>query len=216
MAKTEPSFALFERMADRYDTWYERNKVIAENEARLVEEFPARPPSVEVGAGTGYFASKLGVDVAVEPALSMLTRAWRRGVEAVQAVGENLPLRSGSFNTVYIIVTLCFLDSPEPVVEEAARILTRTGRLVSCIVPRDSSWGRYYTELGRMGHPLYSVARFYTVEEMNDLFAGVGLNPAKIMGTLSFKPWEPPRPEEPRPWRPGADLGFVCVEYRWS
>ena len=210
----EPTYTIFERLADRYDSWYVRNRVIAENEARLVSLFPPKPPSVEVGAGTGYFASKLAVDVAVEPAYRMLVKAHERELEAVQALGENLPLRSNSIASVYIIVTLCFLDSPDPVIAEVSRILKPGGMLVSCIVPRDSSWGRHYIELGRRGHPFYSRARFYTVTEMDMLYRRYGLVRVRVMGTLSFKPWERPRPETPKPWRPGSDLGFICAEYR--
>jgi SAM-dependent methyltransferase len=210
---SQPTFTVFERLADRYDSWYVRNRVIAENEARLVRLFPPRPPSVEVGAGTGYFASRIPVDMAVEPAYRMLVKAHERGLETVQALGENLPLRSSGVATVYLIVTLCFLDNPDPVVAEIARVLKPWGRLVSCIVPRDSSWGRHYVELGRRGHPFYSRARFYTVQEMDLLYSRYGLTRTKTLGTLSFKPWERPRLENPKPWRPGSDLGFICAEY---
>ncbi len=207
---------LFERHAERYDSWYMRNRIIAENEARLVQLFKPRKPSVEVGAGTGFFASRLAVDVAVEPALNMLRRAHERGLEAVQALGENLPLRSSSMATVYLIVTLCFLENPDPVIAEIARVLRRDGSLVSCIVPRDSSWGRYYVELGRKGHLFYSRARFYTVGEMDSLYSRYGLTRTRTLGTLSFKPWEEPRLEEPKPWTPSSDLGFVCAEYKFQ
>jgi SAM-dependent methyltransferase len=210
----KPTFFIFERLANRYDSWYVRNRIIAENEVKLVKLFPPKPPSVEVGAGTGYFASKLAVDVAVEPAYNMLVKAHERGLETIQALGENLPIRSGSIATVYLIVTLCFLDNPYPVIAEIARVLKPGGSLVSCIVPRDSSWGQHYMELGRRGHPFYSRARFYTVQEMDVMYGKYGMARVKVLGTLSFKPWERARLERPKPWRPGMDLGFICAEYR--
>ena len=215
-ANSCPSFMIFERLADRYDSWYERNRIIAENEVRLVLSMGVESPSVEIGAGTGYFASRIGVDVAVEPALAMIARARHRVLIPVQALGEMLPLRSNSMATAYLIVTLCFLDNPDPVVAETARVLRPGGRLVSCIVPRDSSWGKYYIELAARGHPFYSRARFYTIDEMDSLFSRYGFRRVRARGILSFKPWEEPKPEEPVEWRHGMDLGFICAEYRLS
>jgi len=199
--------AVFDKYWGRYDEWYSRNRVIALNELRTVRSIGLRGLGLEVGVGTGWFASRLGVGFGVDPSINMLRVAWRRGVEAVQAVGERLPFRSGVFDYVLLIVTLCFVDDPWRVVGESARVLKRGGRLVACIVPRDSPWGRYY-EARRETSPFYRVARFYTVGEVESMMTGAGLVVEGHYSTLHFNPGEEPRLEEPRP---GASGGFVCI-----
>ena len=205
---------IFDTYADRYDSWYSRNRIIAENEVHLLKSIGIEHPCIEVGVGTGFFAKSIGIDIGLEPSLSMALKAWKRGVDVVIGFGELIPIKSNSMSMVFMIVTLCFLEKPIDVVKECIRILKRGGRLVSCIIPRDSSWGKYYQELGEKGHPLYSIAKLYTVDEMNMLFEGLGLNRVRALGTLSFKPWEEPRYEDPIEWNRDRDLGFVCVEYR--
>lgn len=144
----------------------------------------------------------------------MLLKAHRRGVDVVQAFGEYLPLRSKCISTVFLIVTLCFLENPLMVLKEVARVLREDGKVIVCIVPRDSSWGKYYLELGRKGHVFYSKAKFYTVDEVDKLFKSVGMYRSKALGILRLKPWEDPVYEQPMEWSRDTDLGFVCLEYR--
>ncbi len=207
------SFKIFDLYAERYDDWFRRNRIVVENELKLLRRIGIDKPCLELGVGTGFFASLLGVDVGLDPSINVLRIARGRGIDVVQGFGELLPFKSSCFKTVLLIVTLCFLENPEAVATESIRVLVRGGKLVSCIVPGDSSWGKYYRKLGAEGHAFYSRARFFTVEEMNKLFEGVGLEILGAWGTLSFPPWETPRAEEPVEWVKGLDLGFVCVEY---
>ncbi len=202
---------IFDEYAYRYDTWYSRNKVIAKNELRVVERLVCRSCwCIEVGVGSGYFASRLRVFFGVDPSISMLYIARSRGVEVIQGVGESLPVRSESLDCAVIIVTLCFADDPAGLILEASRIVKRGGSVIVCIVPKDSAWGRHYIEEARRGHPLYSFARFYSVREVEHLLASKSLRVVRRLATLSFGPNEPPREEEPSSDVEGK--GFVCVE----
>ncbi len=205
---------IFDRLSARYDSWYERNRIIAENERRLVVLMVkgSRRPLVEVGVGTGFFASYVDAEAGVDPSLGMLEIARRRMPHSllVAGRGERLPLRSSAFGSALIVVTLCFADDPGSLLRESWRILRRGGTLVSCIVPADSSWGRRYKELGRRGHPFYSAARFLTRKQHLELIEAAGFYVEEELGVLSFKPWEEPRREEPKPWT--GDLGFICVK----
>ncbi|NOZ88447.1 MAG: class I SAM-dependent methyltransferase, partial [Crenarchaeota archaeon] len=159
---------VFDELWSRYDSWYERNRILAENELEAVKALGLQGRGVEVGVGTGWFASRLGVEFGVDPSLGMLRLARLRGVEAVQGVGERLPLRSGSMDYVLLIVTLCFVDDPLAALREAARVARPGGAVAACIVPRDSSWGRFY-QARRSSSPFYRVARFYTVDEVEQM-----------------------------------------------
>ncbi len=208
---------IFDRLYDRYDSWYERNRVLAELEVRAVREAieGLKGPALEVGVGTGFFASRLGVDYGVDPALNMLKVAKMRGVEVFQGVGERLPIRSNSLGYVLLVVTICFVDDPHTVIAEAARVVRPGGAVVACIVPADSPWGRHYVEKGRRGHPFYSVARFYTFSQVASMLRDVGLVVDKVAAVISKPPGSPIDPEEkPAPVYRGQ--GFVCIRGRKS
>ena len=91
---------VFDRFWRRYDEWYQRNRVIAELELSVVKQLIKRKPVLEVGVGTGFFASKLGFEYGIDPSINMLRVARGRGIEVVQGVGEYLPFRDNSFKTM--------------------------------------------------------------------------------------------------------------------
>ncbi|WP_054843799.1 methyltransferase domain-containing protein [Vulcanisaeta souniana] len=103
----------------------------------------------------------------------MAELARDRGVDVFVGVGESMPLRDSSFDYAVIVVTICFLDNPRKTLAEVYRILKPSGRLITCIVPRNSEHGRYYMELGRRGgHRFYTVAHFYTIHELKEVLGG--------------------------------------------
>jgi len=206
------SVEIFDKYADRYDLWYMRNRISAENEVRVLQTLVNQPYNicVEIGGGTGFFSSKFGC-MNIDPSISMLQRSRLRGVDNVQGYGEYIPLRDRSIDLVMIVVTICFVDDPRRLLEESARILRRDGRLITCIIPKESSWGKYYMRK-RSESPFYSVAHFISREELYEMISGVGLEIIRALGTLSYGPEEEPRLEEP-----AIDDGrysFVCAEAR--
>ena len=211
MAWTAP---LFDRLWDRYDSWYERHPLVAESELRAVRAaLSGLPgPCVEVGVGTGWFASRAGCEYGVDPSRAMLRIALERGVLVAQGRGERLPLATGSMGSVLMVVTLCFVSDPLQALREARRVLAPGGGLAACIVPADSDWGRHYARLARQGHPFYAHARFLTVGETERLMRLAGLEPEGRVAVLRYPPWEPERLEEPTEYRGGE--GFVCIRGR--
>jgi len=206
-----PSWIIFDELADRYDKWYEVHRITAENELRLLTSILGTDPGrcLEIGVGTGWFASRLGCRYGIDPAYKMLEHASRRGIDVVLGRGERLPFRSSAFDTVLLIVTLCFVDDPLVLLKEAKRVLRKEGRLITCIVPRDTAWGKHYTKKGQEGHVFYSKAKFYTVQETISLIRYTGLRPRLIHSTLTYGPADNPVLEEPRKYRGGE--GFVCI-----
>lgn len=201
---------VFDRFWHRYDEWYQRNRVIAELELSVVKRLVKYKPILEVGVGTGFFASRLGFEYGIDPSINMLRVARRRGIEVVQGVGEYLPFRNSSFKTVVFIVTLCFVDDVVKVLKEAYRVLDSCGEVIACIVPKESPWGKYYVKKALEGHPFYSNARFLTVEELIKYVEGQGFKIVESIGILSFKPTEEPAWEEPQ--RNISGKGFVCLK----
>ena len=156
---------------EEYDSWYERHKDIymAEVEALrpLVEKYPH--PRLEIGVGTGRFASVLEIDYGIDPDENMLSYAQRRGIKVKKGVGENLPFNASNFYLVLIATTLPFFTNARRVVEEAHRVLRDNGAVVIGFIPRDSYYGKKYAEMGKKGDERFQNAHFYTMEEVEEL-----------------------------------------------
>ncbi len=183
--------SVFEREVERYDGWFRRNAAAYRSELAAVRE-AAGPPesqgrSLEVGSGTGRFAIPLHVGLGVEPAEAMRLRAAERGMASIPAVAEDLPFVDASFDLVLMVTTICFVDDPEACVSEAARVLSRGGRLVVGYIDRDSGLGRYYRS-NPEASPFYHSARFFGSDEISELIAGAGLEDVGCVQTLFEMP----------------------------
>ncbi len=204
---------LFERLAARYDAWYEgpAGAAVFPSEVAclrpLLEELPR--PWVEVGVGSGRFAAALGVDVGVDPAAAPLALAAARGIHAIRGVGERLPLRSGVFGAVLVAVTVCFADDPAALLAEARRVIRDDGAVVLGEVFAESAWGGFYQRKGAAGHPFYAAARFLTRDQTLTLVNGAGLRVTAARSTLCQPPSDTPHPEPARGGEAPA-AGFVC------
>ena len=136
----------FDRFCEEYDAWYltDEGKLVGESELRAIRELLPGGSGLEVGVGSGFFASKLEVEFGIDPAESCLRMANNRGVKVVRGVGESLPFQENSFDFVLYVVTLCFLGDPSAALGEAWRVLRSNGRVIVCLIPRDSRWGKFY------------------------------------------------------------------------
>ena len=189
--------APFDRFADRFDAWYESDRGSVPYQLELDCLRPLWPagehPRLEVGVGTGRFASVLGAEVGIDPAGLALRRAVSRGVTTVRGVGEVLPFRAHAFAAVLMVGTLCFSDSPLALLAEARRVLASGGALLIGVVPLDSPWGRRYLEMGRAGDPFYAGARLATVAAVEELVEAAGFGVEAVRSTLLYAPDEEQR-----------------------
>ena len=166
---------VFDERAEEYDAWFEDSLLFAIERAALQELVtPLFSPKLEIGVGPGRFAEALGVEFGVDPALSPLAFAKKRGVRVSQAVGEALPYADQSMRTVLLLFTFCFLADPSPVLRECRRVLKPGGHLVLGVIGADSPWGRMLQQKKEGGHPFYQQARFYDPAEVEQYLAGCG------------------------------------------
>jgi len=197
-----------------YDAWFagEEGKLIFQIELAalrsIVKDLPR--PWLEVGVGSGRFAQALGIDLGIDPSEKLLEMARQRGVSAIRGRGEQLPFADSSFGTAFVIVTICFVEDPEPVLRECHRVLRRDSRLVIGFVPQESPWGKHYLEEGQRGHPFYSHAKFYNLGEVEELLARTSFQLERCSSTLFQSPGQVKGSEEPRK---GCDhqAGFVAL-----
>jgi ubiquinone/menaquinone biosynthesis C-methylase UbiE len=161
--------SIFDPIADVYDGWYDtpEGHSIFKEEVRclrqLGDDYSGR--WLEVGVGTGRFATALGITHGVDLSPQMAVIAKRRGVAVQIGRVEQLPFSDRVFAGVLMALTLCFVENPEVAFSECSRILRDKGRLVIGTIPADSPWGRFYIKKKAAGHPIYSHARFRTVAE---------------------------------------------------
>ena len=109
-----------------------------------------------------------------------------------------MPFRDGSWGSVFCIVTLCFLESPQEALLEAHRILAPGGKLVAGLVLKESPWGQLCLTKKLEGHRYYRHARLLGYEEILRMLDGTGFVPEQTLSTLFEKPGEVRRLERPR------------------
>ena len=162
-----------------YDAWYDRHPDIyrAELEALAFFTRDYRNPMLEVGVGTGRFAAPLGVKYGIDPHGGMLSLAAGRGVEVVRGVGEMLPFKDAVFNMVLMVATLSFVDNPGLVLREVRRVLVPGGGLVLAFIPRDSCFGRRYSEK-------FKGARFHSFGEVLSLLERTSFEVRGVKSTV--------------------------------
>lgn len=204
---------IFDRISEAYDHWYampEGRAIFAlELEClRLIcANFHGR--WLEVGIGTGRFASSLGISLGLDPSLPMLRVAGNRGLTVCAGAAESLPFPEASMDGVLMALTFCFLKNPALSLKECARILRPQGRLLLGFIPASSPWGRWYARKKAELHPVYSQASFYSVSEVLAMAEHSGFVHAAWAGTLFGDPKEKPAAELRVQSGFHPDAGFV-------
>lgn len=213
MADSGPVASPFDSLALAYDSWFEREgKPIFAIEIEAFRKIlPLLPkPWLEVGVGSGRFAQALGIEVGLDPSVKLLDIARKRSLNVVLGGGENTPFASGTFGTVFLIVTLCFVDSPSAVLTEANRLLKPGGKIVLGLVLRESPWGQFYQAKKEKEHRFYKYATFYSYAEVNRLLKQASFSIEKTISTLFQKPEEVKHMESPREGY-SSDAGFTII-----
>ena len=184
-------YQFFDSHASEYDAWYDTDagKAIFTMEADslkpLLRSYPR--PYLEIGVGSGRFAQALEIEYGVEPASTMAYLAKARGIKVTQANGEELPFPNETFGGLLIAFTLCFLDNPQKALQEACRVLVPEGGLALGLILKRSPWAEFYAEKGKEGHPIYSQARFYSKDEVENLLRLSGFKEFQYRSIL-FQP----------------------------
>jgi len=206
-------FSPFDELAPEYDAWFDKDGsliFLIEVQAfkALLSSLPK--PWLEIGVGSGRFAQALGIETGIDPSIKLVKMARRRGINAFQGRGEQELFDEEPFGTVFLIVTLCFVDSPLDVLKEANRILAPGGMLVLGMVLKESPWGKFYQQKKEEGHRFYKYTTFYSHDEVVRILAEAGFVTDNTISTLFQKPDEVQNLEEPRGGY-SPDAGFTII-----
>ena len=191
----------FDDLASAYDVWFdeEGKTVFAIEVPAFHEVLPSLPkPWLEVGVGSGRFAQALGIETGVDPSIKLLEMARERGITGFLGRGEQELFDEESFGTVFLIVTLCFVDSPVDVLRETYRILQPSGKIVLGLVLKESPWGKFYQQKKKQGHRFYKYATFYRYDEVAKLLEQAGFSIEQVISTLFQRPGKVKRMELPQ------------------
>ena len=171
----------YDKSVARYERWYEEHRAAYLSELAALRELVPGGRGLEVGAGTGRFASPLGIMVALDASRPMLRHCREEGVERVQGRAEGLPFRNGCFDHVLMVTALCFFDDPVTALQEARRVVVGDGHLTLGILDRDSPPGReYWNGSGKF----LSQARPLTTSHVLEMLRATGWEPSRVIQTL--------------------------------
>ena len=203
--------SVFDRNVREYDAWFEAHPLVYAAELRAVRACLPPGRGLEVGVGSGRFAAPLGIKLGLDVSLPMLDQAKGRGVAALQARAEHLPVRDGALDFLLMVTVLCFVADPLAALIEARRVVVGQGRLILAFLDRLSPLGVLYDHQ-RQSSKFYCQARFFSVEELLSLLRRAGFNDFDIRQTIrgdinSLLPEEPVLPG----WGQGI---FVVVTAR--
>ena len=183
---------LFDYWPERYDQWFETpiGELVREYEAALLHELLAPQAGdfiLDVGCGTGIFtgpvlsagAEVVGLDIS----LPMIARACSRfRQERFMPLAGNmlaLPFASGSFDKVYSMTALEFVDDGQAAVAELERVTRSGGVIVLSTLNRLSPWAERRLQAGAEGHELFKSMIFRSPTEIRGLLpAGATLRTA--------------------------------------
>lgn len=173
---------LFDDWPDRYDQWFATpiGSLIKEYETRLLHQLLDPHPGeflLDVGCGTGIFtgsvlasgAQVIGLDISIP----MLTKAASRLRKAQFAplAGNmlTLPFANGSFDKVYSMTALEFVDNAQSAFAELQRVTRTGGTIVVTTLNRLSPWSERRLKKADDGHELFQSMIFRSPSEIRRL-----------------------------------------------
>ncbi len=207
MARVEP----FERHSDTYEAWFQRFPKVYESEVAAIRTALPEGCGVEIGVGSGLFASLLGIAEGVEPSAAMAGLARERGIHVTRGVAEDLPYHDHHFDFALMVTTICFVDDPIRALAEISRVVKPGGAVILAFVDRESTLGVIYEEI-KEENLFYRDATFYSVAEIEKYLSNSGF----IVETITQTVFGDLRTiGEVQPARPGhGEGGFVVLRAR--
>jgi len=203
----------FDSLSSAYDTWFEdEGKAIFTIEVQAFQKvLPFLPkPWLEMGVGSGRFAQALGIENGLDPSIKLLDMAKNRGTNVFLGKGESCPFKEATFGAVFLIITLCFVDSPLTTLRQTNRILRNNGKIVLGLILLESPWGQFYQSKKERGHRFYKHANFYNYDEVVRLLEGADFKVEKVLSTLYQLPEKVKHIESPQQGS-SRSAGFTVI-----
>ena len=157
-----------------YEQWFQEHPCLFAAEITALKEvLPQSGVGLEIGVGTGLFASALGIKYGVEPSEAMRKKAEFRGIHVFDGVAERLPFKTAMFDFAVMITVDCFLTDVERSFREAHRILTPQGWFIIAFIDAATRLGKAYEEK-KQSSLFYQQAHFHSAAEVKELLMKAG------------------------------------------
>lgn len=164
----------FDTEVEQYEEWFKNNDKLLDSELDTIKQLlPASGRGLEIGVGTGIFASQLGIKHGVEPSDSMAAEAIKKGIHVKKGAAEELPIDNGSYQYALMVTVDCFLSDILKAFYEVRRILENNGVFIIAFLDRATPLGKLY-EKNKYLHRSYKNANFHSAEEIINLLKQVG------------------------------------------
>jgi len=165
MAKTTP----FDNYLSEYEQWFVDYHYVFLSEIEAIRKvLPPKGKGVEIGVGSGIFASALGIWEGCDPSANMRLKAIERGINTIDGIAENLPYDNNCIDFALMVTTICFVDDPRKSIREIHRILKPHGELIIGFVDKDSPVGKEYLK-NKEKSLFYKDATFYSTKDIFEL-----------------------------------------------
>lgn len=152
-----------------YEEWFAKNNNIVKSEIKAIKQLlPKSGEGIEIGVGTGIFASALGIKTGVEPSEKMRNKAIERGINTINAYAENIPIPDKMYDFVLMVTVDCFFTDILQAFKEAYRILAKEGFLIVAFIDKNTPLGQIYEEK-KASNVFYKNARFHSASEIENL-----------------------------------------------
>jgi SAM-dependent methyltransferase len=209
-----PRTKSFDEYYEQYEEWFRKHRYVYHSELKAIRHFlPLHGVGMEIGVGSGRFASPFGIKVGIEPSSAMRKIARERGIEVYDGVAENLPFESKRFDYALMVTTICFVDDIVASFQEAGRILKDEGLFIIGFVDKESPLGGRY-QMHKNENVFYREATFYSTEEVLSLLGDCGFKKPRVIQTIFG---ELSGIQTIQDFKEGyGEGGFVVVQAKWT
>lgn len=177
--------ALFDIIADSYDSWYETRPgsfadMVETNLAFKLFKVKKGMKILDAGCGTGNFSIKLaemgcivtGIDISEKMLAIAREKAEKKGhshnIEFRKMDLYNLEFEDETFDGVFSMAAFEFISEPEKALDELLGVVKKDGQVLVGTISRDSSWGKKYMSEEYRKNTVFEHAHFKTLEEMKN------------------------------------------------
>lgn len=221
----------FDKYAEKYDSWFLKNKNVLYSELKLVAFFLKNAGDIlSVGCGSGLFEMLLqkeydiAVKYGIEPSKSMADIARKRGMIVKTETAEDGDFGQNLYNTILFNGTPSYINDLQKAFTKTYDALRAEGKIVVIDVPKESSYALLYNlakVLGKWDHPMLEgiqprdpypiefvkAASWRTTAEKTNLLKNAGFCDFDYAQTLTKHPvYSDNELEEPR-------KGYDCGDY---
>ncbi len=225
----------FDEYAQKYDSWFLRNKNMLYSEVKLVAHCLKDAGRIySVGCGSGLFerilSESFGIHIenGLEPSKDMAKIALKRGLKVDICTSENATYNHELYDTILYNGCPCYISDLELALSKSYCALKPGGKIVLIDVPKESGYGLLYNLAKSVGHwnhtllneiyprdpypiELVSQANWRTTQEKVELMQRVGLSDFSFYQTLTRHPlYSNDSVEEPIEGYDRGDYVAIC------